>query len=355
MRSDKILAALTGMILGIGMALAGKAETLAAPRLMPDGGIFDAEYYGAQNGDVQAAFGWDEKLLYAHYVMFGRTEGRLPYDPATPETYLEQLRRVYYVTIGDRIISSVEREVDLSGLDLRTVNLPEALMQLPNLEKLTMIGCGLDNAGYAALQDAFPRIRMIWEIQYAQWKLRTDAVAFSTMRATPKDARLYDEDAYYLRYCKDMIALDIGHNGVHDLSFLRFMPDLRVLIIVDNQGLWDLSPLKYCPGLRYLEIFVNRVSDLSVLQYLPELEDLNISYNPIVSAGYIKGLPHLKRLWMESTGISAKEVAELKTLYPGLELVNKGEGSVDQGWRTGERYEAMRSIFRTGQVNAVYH
>ena len=52
----------------------------AAPKTMSDGGIFDAEYYAQHNADVVAAFGTDENALYQHYLTYGKSEGRLPYD-----------------------------------------------------------------------------------------------------------------------------------------------------------------------------------------------------------------------------------------------------------------------------------
>ncbi|MBD5494477.1 MAG: hypothetical protein HDR12_08930 [Lachnospiraceae bacterium] len=54
----------------------------AAPKTMPDGQIFDAQFYAQSYPDVVAAFGNDENLLYSHYVSFGKSEGRLPYAGA---------------------------------------------------------------------------------------------------------------------------------------------------------------------------------------------------------------------------------------------------------------------------------
>lgn len=53
----------------------------AATKTMSDGTMFDAEYYAENNPDVKAAFGTDENLLYQHYVMFGKAEGRLAASP----------------------------------------------------------------------------------------------------------------------------------------------------------------------------------------------------------------------------------------------------------------------------------
>ena len=56
---------------------------LAAPVVMPDGSLFDAEFYAAENPDVVAAYGSDNAdLMYVHYVTSGKNEGRLPYAGA---------------------------------------------------------------------------------------------------------------------------------------------------------------------------------------------------------------------------------------------------------------------------------
>lgn len=51
------------------------------PKVMPDGGIFDPQFYADMYADVKAAFGTNETLLYNHYKNYGIKEGRLPYDP----------------------------------------------------------------------------------------------------------------------------------------------------------------------------------------------------------------------------------------------------------------------------------
>lgn len=69
-----ILAVLTMSIL----LLCGSITVMASPKTMPDGTVFDAEYYAQNNPDVVAAYGTDENLLFEHYVQYGKGEGRLP-------------------------------------------------------------------------------------------------------------------------------------------------------------------------------------------------------------------------------------------------------------------------------------
>lgn len=248
-----------------------------------------------------------------------------------------------------------DTELDLSGHDLAGlgIDLYETFEMLPNLTRVDLCKTGFTNAEYAALQDAFPDIRMIWEIVWHHWTFRTDVVAFSTMKTCAQTFFLYDEDAQYLRYCTDLVALDLGHNRVHDWSFLQYMPNLKILIAVDNQ-VKDLSWIKYTPKLEYLEFFVGYVTDLSFLQYTPNLKDLNISYNRVSDATYLYNLPNLERLWMEHTRIPYSEFQKLKETYPNAKLVRDGEGSIDQGWRTHERYYAMRDMFKNNYVHELF-
>lgn len=62
------------------LTLASSVTAFAAPEVMPDGGMFDAEYYAQNNPDVAAAFGTDKELLYSHYVNCGKAEGRLGFQ-----------------------------------------------------------------------------------------------------------------------------------------------------------------------------------------------------------------------------------------------------------------------------------
>lgn len=67
--------------------LCASVTVTAAPKTMPDGGLFDPEYYAETYPDVVAVLGNDESDLYNHYIQYGKTEGRNPVAPAkTVET-----------------------------------------------------------------------------------------------------------------------------------------------------------------------------------------------------------------------------------------------------------------------------
>lgn len=76
------------------------ATAIAAPKTMPDGTVFDAEFYANTYPDVKAAFGNDETALYNHYVQHGKAEGRKATASSTATTastaYQDNFDPVFY-------------------------------------------------------------------------------------------------------------------------------------------------------------------------------------------------------------------------------------------------------------------
>ena len=56
----------------------------AAPKQMADGVMFDPQYYAQANPDVVAALGSDENILYKHYALYGKAEGRAALAASQP-------------------------------------------------------------------------------------------------------------------------------------------------------------------------------------------------------------------------------------------------------------------------------
>ncbi len=259
-------------------------------------------------------------------------------------------------------VSSEETELDISGIEITDIeDFEKRIKLLGKLVYIDMCDCGLTNEQMEQLKNDFPSIKFVWKVTLGLWTIRTDTVAFSTLKDGTITYRLTNEDCKVLKYCTDMVALDLGHNKVTDLSFLEYMPELKILILVDNwltdtqsPYLYDLSMLKYCPKLMYLEFFVGDVSDISVFDYLPNLVDLNISYNPISDVSHLLNFTKLERLYIEHTSLTEQDYELLKETYPDAYIVYYGEGSVDQGWREHERYFAMIDMFHNNYVNDLF-
>lgn len=251
---------------------------------------------------------------------------------------------------GEEYDSSLT-EFDISGKKLTEDDLPElkrAVAQFPDLEIVNMCNCGLGNETMAKFRDQIRTAKVVWRVYLgSRWSLRTDAVAFSVLIVHYDYPRMYSGNLEVLKYCKDLLALDLGHQSITDISGIcEWLPELRLLILADN-SIWDISPLTNLKHLHYLEVFLNRISDLSPLAELHELVDVNISYNPISDISPLLNSPMMQRIWMESTYCGWNSVSILQEAYPDAKIVLSGSGSVDQGWRWGNpRYEQMMDMWK---------
>lgn len=93
------------MLLVMGMMLGNGMTAYATPARMEDGTLFDSDYYAETNPDLMAAFGRNTKMLYQHYVNYGKAEGRAALSsqfvypelpaPAGEEYTIEELIGIY--------------------------------------------------------------------------------------------------------------------------------------------------------------------------------------------------------------------------------------------------------------------
>ena len=52
--------------------------------------------------------------------------------------------------------------------------------------------------------------------------------------------------------------------------------------------------------------------------------------------------------------ISEEDVQRLRERYPNATIVNHGYGSVDQGWRTHDRYYAMIDMYHNNYLSELF-
>ena len=239
--------------------------------------------------------------------------------------------------------------------------LPAFLRLFPNLKKADMYASPITYWKADALHEAFPNVKFGWTLRitsydHHQHLVRTDATAFSTLHGS-KSTEHTDAEIGALRYCTELRALDFGHNGVSDLSFLYELPELRVLIIAINH-VSDLTPIASLKHLQYLEVFRNQITDLSPLSGLSELKDLNIGYNMITDASPLYSLTGLERLWVDhaayynysETGpdLSEEQIRKLREALPNTEINDNSLHPTGGGWRKHPRYDIVFQTFKHG-------
>ena len=155
-----------------------------------------------------------------------------------------------------------------------------------------------------------------------------------------------NEQIAKLRYCTDIVALDIGHSHlISDISFVRELPKLRFLVISLTK-VRDLSPVRTLKNLIFFEMFDLKQTDVSVLYDLPQLEYLNCSANLITDIKPFLSLTNLKRLWIIKCGFPDETLHALKVGLPNTIVIAKGKHPTDTGWRFGfPEYLEMQALF----------
>ena len=317
-----------------GMEIPGESETLR----LPAGASGDAE-------ELYAALGRLTKLKKLDLRDCDLTPSQL----ARILELCGGVEMDYVIRLFGFTFTADAEEIDISGSyvdDLDEVRAAVSLM--PNLKKVVMSDCGISDAEMDALDLEYENIRFVWTVYFSIYALRTDATFFcaADVPFLNYDAPvLNDAQLYPIRYCRDMIALDLGHMWIEDLSFLYNMPHLQYLLLVGGR-FHDITPIGSLEDLKYLEIFQTNPWDISPLVNCKKLEQLNMCYCFGFDLSPLKEMKQLKRLWW--AGLGPIRGAELIEALPDTYVYcpyEDPQGSTGGGWREDEAYYEMRDQF----------
>lgn len=248
-------------------------------------------------------------------------------------------------------IDTQDTVLDLGKVKVEDFDLLREVMRaMPNLTRVDMYNTRMEKDVMASLTQEFPDVRFGWTLRAGPYRIRTDEDAFSTLRSPDEKPRYGSKTYEVLRYCPDMLALDLGHNKITDVSFLTGMPHLRYLILADND-VSDLTPLESLQELEYLELFMNEDMDLTPLTKLPNLTDLNLCQMTISDISPLYDMPQLKRLWISrhKPAFTEEEMQALREALPDCEINFTSASCTGEGWRHHPRYYPVRDTFRKGE------
>ena len=262
------------------------------------------------------------------------------------------------VPIGMARVDGDLSELDLDALQINArrvemKDIRQLIACLPNLKHLTMYTFVYTKAEMEQLLADFPDIDFKWSVHWRMFpgvvvNWHTDTTAFSTMKSVQMKPRYTaDQLMEYLKHMPDLLAIDVGHNDVSDLSFLTNWPNLRRLICVEStHKVTDISPLAELMDLEYVELFLQNITDISPLANHTKLLDLNLCHNDITDLSPLYSCTNLERLHISyNEHLTEEEVAKLQEALPNCVIETETYQSTGAGWRGHPRYFIMYQSF----------
>lgn len=255
------------------------------------------------------------------------------------------------VELFDRVFPAESTELDISEEPLSdTEELEDSLCCFPLLQKVLMLHCGLDNETMDELNQRHAQIGFVWMVPVMQVAIRSDRTYFTNHN--PDEYTRSYAPVSNLRFCHDLIAVDLGHFHItdEDFQFVAGTPKLQYLIIAISE-VHSIELLRSCPDLRYLEAFWAPIEDFTPLLDCPKLTDLNLCNMAQLDSEDLEVLAQMKQLehlWLAGTLFTPEEVQPLRDALPQTEIVQKyGSkcGATDDGWREHPIYFEMRDAF----------
>ena len=294
-------------------------------------------------------------------------------DPAAvaalPETYPD-VDISWEVRIGDQVFQSTDTEVDLSQTVVNDIAEVEAQMEyLPNAEKVIFglcgkFGDGLDNPNWgnskakvvacdianedmAAYRDRVrDKYKVVWTVRLGpSIALRTDKDNFMPNHFGV--GQFFDDYTVNLKYCEDMVCLDLGHMTMHTIDFVSYMPNLKYLILAWTEVQY-IEPIRSCKNLIWLELDNSCIRDYSPLVDCTALEDLNIG-KTFCDITPITQMTWLKNLYMIFG--SGGDAWKCTQALPNTRVVANGDATVGGGWRRLPNYYDMRDCLGMYYMN----
>lgn len=249
---------------------------------------------------------------------------------------------------GVEVLSNLET-ADISGHAVEDLDAFSAqLEKLPKLRKLDMCGCGLSNEQMEQLMAAHPDVKFVWYISFAKWKnIRTDILVFSSLSSFQQPYTEADYEPLF-KYCTDLVALDLGHGSIRDISGIANLKKLQCVILGHNK-IEDISPLAALTELEYADLWTNPFDDISVLSQMPNLHDINLTYcDNIKDFSPLLDLKCPEQIWLQNSKFPESLPDKLKERYPeGVRFSFWLYGNAyGDGWRAQPRYMGYRKAFR---------
>ena len=254
--------------------------------------------------------------------------------------------------IGENIFSTGLSEIDLSGQTISAEEVEAMIPLFPKLTKLILSDCGIDDETMDALNRHYPDIQIVWTVMVGHVPVRTDSIIFYPAAIDQFHLPSNDE-MQKLRYCTELVAIDIGHSDATDCSWLAYTPHVKYLILADT-NISDISPLAGLKELVYAELFNTDIQDYTPLLECTKLQDLNIgeTYGEIEPLTKMTWLHNLQWHPIQDHPVLGPQAEALKEQLPDTNITLKTRRkNIGGPWRMLPNYYLFRELLGGGFYN----
>ena len=247
-------------------------------------------------------------------------------------------------TVCGKECSTDWTELDLSN---RTIDDPaeaeKAIEAMAHLEKLYLCDCNLPYETLDEMRSRHDDCEIVWRVYLNGVGCRTDADNFCMSKYSNDWGFLPYANAEPIKYCRNMVTLDLGHGNFDRIDFVETMPHLKYLMIV-GAPVTSLEPLRDSKELYYLEMFFTNVRDLEPIVGLQSLKHLNISHCRFDDYTQLFEMTQLERLWWVDSGLTEAQQQELREALPNTKMCFYAwdDNAVGGYWRDDPSYREMR-------------
>ncbi len=109
MKKRSFLLIISAFLLAFLVLIPGESASAAA-KVMPDGTVFDASFYASAYPDVVSVFGTSEDMLYFHYTVCGKAEGRLAVSPSGSQVQTGDFDASYYAARYPDVVAALGKD-----------------------------------------------------------------------------------------------------------------------------------------------------------------------------------------------------------------------------------------------------
>lgn len=243
-------------------------------------------------------------------------------------------------------------EIEFTDIPLTVedaAQIEDMLPYMPNLKKVVMLRCGISNEDMEEINLRHEDVQFVWMVQVYAYGVRTDQTYFSIYNCEYFYGE-YNHLADDLRYCHDMIAVDLGHMHLYgDTYFLTQMPHLQYLIL-SSAGPNPIPELGTLKELRFLELGKASFTDITMLSECTSLTDIDLMYKRVKSDEVAEAdvqtlckMTWLKRLYLGGNMYNEEQMQRLYDSLPNTQIVIHNSPEWEQNrWREAEIYFEMR-------------